>query len=177
MGQTSSAVFVAQRVSENKVRIKERGEYHEKKKENRLHLLVVILFAVDVAVPAEAGDLAVESLTTVGALQASGMPPSVYRLEIKPVGYSETTSSAHDPWYVLGLGWRCWRWFQFWNSMYIIVNTMILQIGLMLHLHLRLMIVQLLIVMTLLMALRWHCKITGILVAISVLTTCFMTPI
>lgn len=51
----------------------------------RVHSPIVVLFAVDVPVPAEAGDLAVEALATVRALEARGVPSPVDGLEIKSV--------------------------------------------------------------------------------------------
>lgn len=70
---------------------------------------IVVLLAVDVAVPAETGDLPVEALAAVRALKAGGVPPPVDGLQVEPVGYPKATSGANDSGDVLGLcrrgGW------------------------------------------------------------------------
>jgi hypothetical protein len=67
---------------------------------------VVVLFAVDVAVPGEARDLPVEGVPALTALEAGGVPPPVHRLEIEPVGDPEAAAGADGAAAVFGAARR-----------------------------------------------------------------------
>lgn len=69
-------------------------------------LPVVVLFAVDVAVPGEARDLPVQGVPALTALEAGGVPPPVHRLEIEPVGDPEAAAGADGAAAVFGAARR-----------------------------------------------------------------------
>lgn len=68
---------------------------------------VVIFLAVDVAVPREARDLAVESVPALAALQTGGMPSPVDRLQVEPVGDFGAAAGTHGR--IVGADRRCGR--------------------------------------------------------------------
>lgn len=59
------------------------------------HIPIVILLAVDVSVPGEAGDLPVQGVPAVAALQAGRVPPPVHRLQVEPVCDPASTACTH----------------------------------------------------------------------------------
>lgn len=58
------------------------------------HSPIVIFLAVDVAIPGEARDFAVESVSTLAALEAGGVPSPVDRLKIEAIGDPQAAAGA-----------------------------------------------------------------------------------
>lgn len=120
---------------------------------------IVVLLAVDVAVPAETGDLAVESLTAVRALKTGGVPPPVHGLQVEPVGYPKAASGANDSWNVLGLRWRCGWWLQFRYSVQMFRGLLFLGVGLRVEVGMVVVMVMVVVVRRL----GWHAQVAGVL--------------
>lgn len=121
---------------------------------------VVILLAVDVAVSAEAGDLAVEALAAVRALEARGVPPPVDGLQVEPVGYPEAAARAHHTRNILGLRGRRGRRFQLRHRVQLLRRA-----GLLL-LRVRMQMGMMVVMMVMVMVrggLRRHAQIVGVL--------------
>lgn len=117
---------------------------------------IIVLLAVNVSVPAETGDFAVEALTAVGALKAGRVPPPVHRLKVKPVGYPEAASGANHPRHIVGLrGWGGRR-LQFRDSVQVFGGLLLLRVSL--RVQMRVMVV-----MVVVGRLRGHAQVAWVL--------------
>lgn len=142
------------------------GPHHQLRGEDRrvaagasLHAAehpIIVLLAVNVSVPAETGDFAVEALTAVGALKAGRVPPPVHRLKVKPVGYPEAASGANHPRHIVGLrGWGGRR-LQFRDSVQVFGGLLLLRVSL--RVQMRVMVV-----MVVVGRLRGHAQVAWVL--------------
>lgn len=117
---------------------------------------IIVLLAVNVSVPAETGDFAVEALTAVGALKAGRVPPPVHRLKVKPVGYPEAASGANHPRHIVRLrGWGGRR-LQFRDSVQVFGGLLLLRVSL--RVQMRVMVV-----MVVVGRLRGHAQVAWVL--------------